>query len=432
MDVSDYVPGALQQELGESEEETAWHERRGPWAKVLAEGERAGSTGAAPAAPGEDAGRMRGRERPEARAEGRQVTGSGRWRGKSDKARGIPAYEDIDAEGMSVDLSSTLREMLAASTADIQAFAVNEGRGRGVGATGLCDRGKDGSGQSMTFQPGVHKGGDVHGLATVEGRDKDGEDGDGVAFGEDPGEGVSVEGVSCPQDRPNDLGSEAGEQSGERDWPCWDSRGQGMAEEACGGRLEGGGGSDTAMRNVEAEKAVQWSPSVCINASIFADVCVFSALFCVALHVCVCACACVYKLRARKPCSCSFTLKHPCTVTQVSCVRGSVSGNAQHMHETHAMRTQCVHTRTRTHTHTGLARTRISIWQSATGEQERALLPEWCTAGGGTALAIDWGVCVRESSAAERCILALGTMMGRRQRRAVTRWAGGLGGMRKG
>ena len=80
----------------------------------------------------------------------------------------------------------------------------------------------------------------------------------------------------------------------------------------------------------------------------------------------------------------------------------------------------------------GLVRTRISIWQSATGEQERALLPEWCTAGGGTALAIDWGVCVRESSAAERCILALGTMMGRRQRRAVTRWAGGLGGMRKG
>ena len=47
-------------------------------------------------------------------------------------------------------------------------------------------------------------------------------------------------------------------------------------------------------------------------------------------------------------------------------------------------------------------------------------------------MAIDWGVCVRESSAAERCILALGTMMGRRQRRAVTRWAGGLGGMRKG
>ena len=47
-------------------------------------------------------------------------------------------------------------------------------------------------------------------------------------------------------------------------------------------------------------------------------------------------------------------------------------------------------------------------------------------------MAIDWGVCVRESSAADRCLLALGTMMGRRQRRAVKWWAGGLGGMRKG
>ena len=75
---------------------------------------------------------------------------------------------------------------------------------------------------------------------------------------------------------------------------------------------------------------------------------------------------------------------------------------------------------------------RISTWQSEIGEQEQALLPEWCTADGGTALAIDWGVCVRESSAADRCLLALGTMMGRRQRRAVKWWAGGLGGMRKG